>query len=133
MINESLTICAGAAPQLTPCLSPLAWTALADGPYTFWVVSLDPLGNQSPAQAARFTVDTTPPVIQLLSVPEAVPSTGLTITFATEDGAEGSGVAENECRRVSVSYHHYLVDSRQRASPAVIQLLSVPEAVIAPG
>ena len=59
---------------------------------------MDPLGNRSPAQVETFTVDTTPPAVDLLAVPEAVPGDSLTITFATDDGPEGSGVAENECR-----------------------------------
>ena len=61
------------------------------------VKSVDPLGNESPAQSVLFLVDTTPPVIEQLDVPQAVPGDEVTVTFATDDG-QGSGVAENECR-----------------------------------
>jgi hypothetical protein len=48
--------------SFSPCLSPKAYTDLADGSYTFLVRATDPAGNidQSPATRS-FTVDTTDP------------------------------------------------------------------------
>ena len=72
------------------------------------VVALDPLGNRSPAQGVQFAVDTTPPVLEQLVVPQAVSGSLLAISWEAADGAQGSGVADIECRQanlVCVSVH----------------------------
>ncbi|MFY0523998.1 Ig-like domain-containing protein [Archangium gephyra] len=53
-----------------PCTSPRDLTGLSDGPHTFVVRMTDRAGNEdaTPAQA-RFVVDTTPPVVEILSGP----------------------------------------------------------------
>ena len=62
------------------------------------VVAVDPLGNRSPPQSVHFIIDTTPPEIEQLAVPLAVPGGEVAVSFATDDGPEGSGVDETECR-----------------------------------
>ena len=63
------------------------------------VVALDPLGNRSPAQEAHFAIDTTPPVLEQLVVPRAVSGSLLAISWEAADEAQGSGVADIECRQ----------------------------------
>jgi uncharacterized protein (TIGR03382 family) len=55
------------ATTFTPC--PPSFTNLTNGPYTLMVEAQDPYGNVSAPQTYTWTVDMTPPTIQILSGP----------------------------------------------------------------
>ena len=55
----------GAGVGFTPCTSPKVYSGLAEGTYRFSVIAIDPVGNRSTPVRRRFTVDTTPPDVQI--------------------------------------------------------------------
>ena len=69
------------------CASPATYSSLADGPHTFQVKAIDPVGNADPTPAQRtWTVDTVPPSTVIDSGPTGiVPSASATFTFHSPD------------------------------------------------
>ena len=75
-----------------PCQSPFGFSR-GDGTYTFTVRARDAAGNQS-SDSQSFTIDTTPPSINILSGPSGL-TTDSTPTFTFE---AGNGATRTECR-----------------------------------
>jgi hypothetical protein len=68
------------------CLSPKAWSGLAQGPHTLKVWARDPAGNVDPTPATRtWIVDTVPPDTTLSGPSGVVASTSATFTFASDE------------------------------------------------
>ena len=64
----------------TACTSPATYTGLADGPHTFTVKSTDPASNT--AQASHtWTVDTTPPTVEITGGKPGDPTNSKSVTF----------------------------------------------------
>jgi hypothetical protein len=82
------------APGWTTCSSPTTYSNLADGDYTFRVRATDLAGNVGSETSARFTLDTTAPVVEIQSGPAAATAS----TFATFVFASEPDVAALECR-----------------------------------
>ena len=80
------------------CSSPEQWSALADGPYTFYVTAIDRVGNSAEMLQSAFLVDTIPPMIANISLPLATRAANVTAVFAVTDGPLGSGIADVQCR-----------------------------------
>lgn len=72
-----------------PCTSPEAYSGLRDGAYTFLVFAIDAAGNADPMPASRsFTVDATPPEIELDKGPSGVTTkTSTTFEFSSTKAA----------------------------------------------
>ncbi len=80
----------GAIGNESSCTSPMTYTGLADGPYTFHVYARDAANNADPSAATRsFTVDTAAPDTSITSGPEGTTeSTSAAFSFAsTEAGS----------------------------------------------
>ncbi|BDA48884.1 probable serine protease/ABC transporter B family protein tagD [Coccomyxa sp. Obi] len=78
------------------CTSPVTYTDLADGPYTFIVRAHgEEFAVSVPAQAS-FLIDTTPPIIAHVAFPFATRNTSIIASFSVTDS--GSGVNNTECR-----------------------------------
>jgi hypothetical protein len=74
----------GAAPAV--CVSPYNLAALADGPHTVNVYTVDAVGNEGPAIETTFTVDTTRPIVAITSAPAAVLTTSTaTLDYTVDD------------------------------------------------
>ncbi len=78
-----------------PCASPVEWSNLADGHYSFTVTARDRLGNMAQAKTATFLVDTTPPAIDNILCPVATRDSNFTVIFSASDS--GSGVNGTAC------------------------------------
>ncbi|PSC76615.1 Serine protease ABC transporter B family tagA isoform A [Micractinium conductrix] len=78
-----------------PCASPERLGELTDGAYTLAVYAVDSVGNEGTPATASFTVDTTPPSIEV-QAPAATAATSITATFTVTDA--GAGVANVTCR-----------------------------------
>ena len=70
----------GSGVGFTPCTSPKVYSGLAEGTYRFSVIAIDPVGNRSEPVRRRFTVDTTPPDVQIDAGPSGQ-TTSLTANF----------------------------------------------------
>ncbi len=69
-----------------PCTSPVAVSALADGPHTFSVRSVDDAGNTGAPVGASWTVDTTAPNATIGSRPaDPTNDTGASFTFTADE------------------------------------------------
>ena len=89
----------------TPCTSPQAYAALADGSHSFEVRAIDTAGNvdQTPASFS-WSIDTAAPTTNIDSSPPAL-SNAASASFAfSGTDAGGSGVASFECRRDGASF-----------------------------
>ena len=82
------------APQA--CSSPVMYSNLTDGDYTFSVSAVDRAGNQAKPESSDFLLDTTPPSIDHISFPQGSQTGNLTVTFAAEDS--GSGIDSTACK-----------------------------------
>jgi hypothetical protein len=72
------------ATTYTPC--PPTFTGLTNGPYTLMVEAMDPYGNVSQPQTYTWTVDMTPPTIQILTGPPLLSnSSSASFTLAATD------------------------------------------------
>mmetsp|Transcript_14428 Transcript_14428/g.40716 ORF Transcript_14428/g.40716 Transcript_14428/m.40716 type:complete len:605 (+) Transcript_14428:275-2089(+) len=80
------------------CTSPKVYTSLADGKYTFYLSGVDDVGNNAIAKEHAFQVDGSSPVIRSVSVPSPSNSTDAQVVFTVDDGANGSGVDNVQCR-----------------------------------
>ena len=94
-----------------PCVSPVSYSSLPDGSYSFAVVATDAVGNTSPLPPQKggsspsspsslsFIVDTLPPDVPapVLDPPLASRNGSFVATFAGVSDA-GSGVAKTQCR-----------------------------------
>jgi Concanavalin A-like lectin/glucanases superfamily/Right handed beta helix region len=71
------------------CVSPLAYSGLADGPHVFRVVARDPAGNEGAVAAHVWSVDATPPARPAItSAPPALGrSESATFTFTSDEPA----------------------------------------------
>ena len=71
------------------CTSPREYTSLAEGAHTFEVKAIDQAGNADGSPATySWTVDTTPPVVQIDSGPSGLTNDSTpTFTFSSEPGA----------------------------------------------
>ena len=77
------------------CASPVEWSNVADGHYTFTVTARDRLGNVAQPATASFLVDTTPPAIDNIVCPIATQDSNFTASFSASDS--GSGVNVTKC------------------------------------
>ncbi len=91
--------CAGGTANSTggtaPCASPVEWSNLADGHYSFTVTARDRLGNMAQPESAAFLVDTVPPAIDNIVCPVATRDSNITVSFSASDS--GSGVNSTDC------------------------------------
>lgn len=67
-----------------PCVSPTNFNAMLDGTYLYNVLATDSIGNQSDVKSATWIVDTTSPVINIISAPpaNALSTDALAINFS---------------------------------------------------
>ncbi|HKI66572.1 MAG TPA: N,N-dimethylformamidase beta subunit family domain-containing protein, partial [Solirubrobacterales bacterium] len=85
-----------------PCVSPLKYTSLAQGPHTFEVRAIDKAGNVDGAPATYgWTIDTKAPETQIDLGPAALVSSSEASFELSGADPEGSGVALYQCRRDS--------------------------------
>ena len=70
------------------CTSPKALSGLSDGPHSIAVKATDAAGNESPAAAASWTVDTTPPPAPTVTgaPSQATSSRSVTLAFSSSLG-----------------------------------------------
>lgn len=78
------------------CSSPYPLTNVSESGHTFFVRALDAAGNTSPIASRSWTVDLTPPIIQVISAPTQLrPTDRAVIQYEVSDA--GSGVASVLC------------------------------------
>ena len=75
--------------------SPVDWSNLADGHYSFTLTARDRLGNMAQPESAAFLVDTVPPAIDNIVCPVATRDSNITVSFSASDS--GSGVNSTDC------------------------------------
>ncbi len=88
--DQSATFeCRGDGANFTPCVSPISYTGLSQGPHTFEVRAKDPAGNVDASPAAwAWTADTTPPDTTITSSPSgAVNSRTADLQFSSTEAA----------------------------------------------
>jgi hypothetical protein len=79
------------------CSSPKTYTGLGDGQHSFEVKAVDAAGNASDPASYSWSVDATPPTIEIQSTPPDPTSQQFgTFEFSATDS--GSGIAKTECR-----------------------------------
>jgi hypothetical protein len=72
------------------CTSPAALSALDDGPHSFDIRATDTLGNAGAAVTHSWTVDTTPPDVQITTgMPATTSSAAASFEFTSTDGTAG--------------------------------------------
>lgn len=77
------------------CASPFSYTGLADKEHTFSVVGINAANVTSAAQVYKFIVDTTPPVLSIISSPTGrVKDTNATIVLNATDA---NGIKQIQC------------------------------------
>ncbi|MDQ1626846.1 MAG: large repetitive protein, partial [Actinomycetota bacterium] len=75
----------------TACTSPKSYPALADGAYTFQVLATDTAGNVSQAASRSFTVDSTAPVVTLVTKPASLTKDPSPVfSYSSSETATGS-------------------------------------------
>ncbi|HEX4922906.1 MAG TPA: Ig-like domain-containing protein, partial [Bdellovibrionales bacterium] len=78
------------------CASPLTLPVMADGSHTFYVKAVDAVANESTTLSYSWTIDTSLPVVNILTGPAATVNTSTaSFTFSATD--TGTGVAQIEC------------------------------------
>jgi hypothetical protein len=93
--SDVTVLCGLDSGPLAPCTSPAAFSNLADGAHSFWLVAFDDTGNQS-VQSYSWTVDGTGPGTAASTSPALnsagwTPASDVTVTLTADDGA-GSGI-----------------------------------------
>jgi hypothetical protein len=93
--SDVTVLCGLDSGPLAPCTSPAAFSNLADGAHSFWLVAFDDSGNQS-VQSYSWTVDGTGPGTAASTSPALnsagwTPASDVTVTLTADDGA-GSGI-----------------------------------------
>lgn len=83
---------------LQPCVSPATYGNLSDGAYTFSVSGSSRVGLSAATEETEFFVDTQPPSFSDIRYPVGLRAGDVTVEFTASDGADGSGIAETECR-----------------------------------
>ncbi|HEU4905897.1 MAG TPA: N,N-dimethylformamidase beta subunit family domain-containing protein, partial [Solirubrobacterales bacterium] len=85
-----------------PCVSPLKYTSLAQGPHVVEIRAVDQAGNVDASPAVHeWTIDSGAPQTQIDAEPSALVNTDEASFEFSGDDAGGSGVASFECRRDS--------------------------------
>jgi hypothetical protein len=79
-----------------PCTSPMGYTNFADGNHTFSIKATDAVGNVSMVATRAWTVDATPPVVQMLVGP-TTPTTNTSASFSFSATDAGTGLASYKC------------------------------------
>lgn len=80
------------------CSTPKSYSALSEGPHTFYVRAIDTAGNTSPVESVSWIIDLTPPVLNLASTPAAITNqTSSSFTFSASDSS-GVAVAGFTCQ-----------------------------------
>ncbi len=83
---SAVTWCSLDGAAASQCVSPYNLAALADGPHSMSVYSVDPVGNMGPAIQTTFTVDTIKPIVAITSAPAAVLTTSTaTLDYTVDD------------------------------------------------
>ncbi|KAK9815878.1 hypothetical protein WJX72_011193 [[Myrmecia] bisecta] len=80
------------------CSSPVQYSSLPDGEYTFSLEARDRAGNVAAPVNVTWLVDTTPPNITALTYPMATRNSNISVSFDVTDGQYGSGVKGVDCR-----------------------------------
>jgi len=98
-------MCKMDAGSYAACTSGLSWTALTDGPHTFYVYAIDNAGNADASPAFyTWTVDATRPTTTMTGQPPNPDKDNTpTFTFTGADGT-GTGVASYMCKMDGNSY-----------------------------
>jgi len=111
--NESSTFtCSLDSAAQAPCTSPVSYSGLTDGAHVFQVFATDDAGNTDPTGATyKWTVDTVPPVLTLVSENPSASDTNqtqITLTYAVNETATIAcaldGGASSDCSSGSVTY-----------------------------
>ncbi len=100
--------------QPEACASPVLWSGLPDGAYSFSAAAADRLGNAGPRATTAFLIDTTPPDIGNIVFPAATRASSIAVSFSVTDA--GSGVNSTSCRRA------FVVNSVHRARKSSCKL-----------
>jgi len=76
--------------QFDPC-GTSHFISVADGEHTLWVRAVDPAGNADATPAERtLTLDTTPPVVEIVEGPAVVTKRDVEVEFEVDDGEASS-------------------------------------------
>lgn len=78
------------------CTSPMPYSGLIQGSYTFDIYALDKAGNQSATVSAAWTVNTTAPSIRFTQTPKAATNTAQAV-FGFDGTKNGAPITNFEC------------------------------------
>ncbi len=85
------------------CASPQSYQGLAAGDHRFSVIGIDSAGNRSAPASHAWSIDLTPPTVQIVARPEPINNrASATIAFSAQDA--GSGVDRAECQIDGTGY-----------------------------